>query len=510
MSSKQAANHDSEERPLVSDNGRLLSLARKAVAVIAWIAIWEILSLVVDNEFMLASPIDSIAALFSLAQTSGFWVAILYSFLRIAIGFLAGFIIGFALGMAASRFRTLCEFLDVGMGLMKSIPLACIVVLVLIWFGAKGVTILAVFFVVAPSLYFAVKSGFGNLDAGMMQLLSLFRVGSARRFFAYELPHVMSHVSSACRLVLGMSWKAGVAAELIGIVANTIGERVYQTKLLLMTSDLFAWTFVIVVLAALSERGFMALLERMVASLQRVAALRFVKAEDANDSDFCAIVNAEGESIGEALDQVEVCFSGGNSFGPVDCRFEDGERLMIVGPSGAGKTTLLKLLLGVPLGEGVLVKGNVSIDDEIVHEDARGSKADLSKLRERIKASAIFQDQRLIEEMTPIENVMLVCGRWLAKERVVALLQELLDAEALTRPCKTLSGGQRRRVELVRAMAFPSKIVILDEPFSSLDANTAASAMRFVSEHLCGRTLILSSHDSAHAGQLEAKVIDVS
>ncbi len=520
MSSKKETYRDAGKRPLVSDNGRFVSLMRKVIIVIVWIALWEILSLAVHNEFMLASPIDSLCALISLAQTAEFWIAILYSFLRIAAGFFLGFFAGFVLGMLAARYRTCQEFLDVGMGLMKSIPLACIVVLVLIWFGAKGVTILAVFFVVAPSLYFATKAGFGNLDEKMIQMLAVFNVSKVRSFFVYDLPHALSHIASACRLVLGMSWKAGVAAELIGIVANTIGERIYQTKLLLMTSDLFAWTFVIVVLAALSERLFMAGLMHFVTWLQKTAALKFGNHVQEQESDFCETIAEGGMPQGLVLNEVEVSYGEREVIPPVSAQIKAGGTLMVVGPSGQGKTTLLTLLMGLPLGTDAQRRGEVvfshgegekTYDAKENAESAEGGlpATQIDSHATLPAVSTVFQDQRLIEELTPLENVMLVCGKQFTQARVSALLAELLEEESLARACKTLSGGQRRRVELVRALAHPSNVVILDEPFSSLDRATAAKALCFMQEHRCGRTLILSAHDSAQAETLGATVLEI-
>ena len=73
---------------------------------------------------------------------------------------------------------------------------------------------------------------------------------------------------AGCSTALGMSWKAGVAAEVIGVVGGSIGERLYEAKIYLETADLLAWTVVIVAVSALFERLFLALLRRGFAALR--------------------------------------------------------------------------------------------------------------------------------------------------------------------------------------------------------------------------------------------------
>ena len=85
-----------------------------------------------------------------------------------------------------------------------------------------------------------------------------------------------------------------------------------------------------------------------------------------------------------------------------------------------------------------------------------------------------------------------------------------MPEEALGRPVSELSGGQRRRVELARALAHPSAAVLLDEPFSSLDEDTHQVAARFVMAHLKGRTLLMSSHVPEDVAALDARQLSLS
>jgi NitT/TauT family transport system permease protein len=121
----------------------------------------------------------------------------------------------------------------------------------------------------------------------------------------------------------------------------------------------------------------------------------------------------------------------------------------------------------------------------------------------------VFQEPRLIEALSAEDNVLLVGAGGRSRSEVVALLHELLPDEALGRPVGELSGGQRRRVEIVRALAHPSSAVMLDEPFSSLDEKAHRQAAEFVVSHLEGRTLLAASHALEDADMLDAKRLAV-
>ena len=144
-----------------------------------------------------------------------------------------------------------------------------------------------------------------------------------------------------------------------------------------------------------------------------------------------------------------------------NAEFTSSKITCIRGQSGAGKTTLLNIIMGVVKAD----KGIV----EFVNDNGQSVKPVLS---------AVFQDCRLIEHLSPVINVKMVLKKNKknsAKDVAFAVKSELLkllDKEALDKPCSELSGGMKRRVEIVRAVMAESDIVIMDEPFAGLDEVT--------------------------------------
>jgi hypothetical protein len=116
---------------------------------------------------------------------------------------------------------------------------------------------------VFPIIYANLLEGIKSTDAKLLEMARLFRVPLGRRLRYIYLPHLRPFVLSACGSALGLSWKAGVTAEIIGIPAGSIGERLYEAKVYLDTAGLFAWTVVIVVVSVAFEKLFIRLIRAM-------------------------------------------------------------------------------------------------------------------------------------------------------------------------------------------------------------------------------------------------------
>ena len=237
---------------------------RRAGIALFWLAVWQIAAIavqrVLQNSFVLVGPIPALQALLTHLPTAAFWLAVGRSFVHILAGFLAAFAIGVLLGALAYRVPLLGEVLAPIVTLTKAVPVVSFVILALIWIGSARLSVLVSFLIVFPVLYSNTLAGFRSTDSKLLEMAQVFRVPWAQQLWQIYRPAVLPYLISGCRAALGMSWKAGIAAELIGVPAGTIGEQLYLAKIYLSTAELFAWTFVIVVLSVLFERAFLALL----------------------------------------------------------------------------------------------------------------------------------------------------------------------------------------------------------------------------------------------------------
>lgn len=113
-----------------------------------------------------------------------------------------------------------------------------------------------------------------------------------------------------------------------------------------------------------------------------------------------------------------------------------------------------------------------------------------------VAIAQVYQDIRLVEELSAIDNVMLIASADLSPAEARKRLEELLPSDAIDVPVGALSGGQRRRVELVRAFAASSHLVLLDEPFTGLDAQARELAQTHILAHMEDGAVLISAHDA--------------
>ena len=163
--------------------------------------------------------------------------------------------------------------------------------------------------------------------------------------------------------------------------------------------------------------------------------------------------------------------------------FPEGKLTCVMGPSGCGKTTLLSLLLGLVQPDAGEIRG-----------------------MEGRKLSAIFQEDRLCENAGAVSNIRLV-NPALSKGEAEAMLRDLGLGDSLRQPVRTLSGGMKRRVAILRALCAPYDVLFCDEPFKGLDEGTKGRAMEYFQKRIQGRTVILVTHEKNEANFLKGQLL---
>ncbi len=244
--------------------------AIKPWSVLLWLTVWQLGSMALGQEILLVSPITVVVRVGQLALEMEFWRTVLFSFARIAGGFLLAAVTGSILAALASRFRIIEELVAPPILAIKAIPVASFIILVLIWVSSKNLSILIAFLMVLPIIYTNVFSGIRSTDPQLLEMAQVFQVPTGRRIRYIYVSQVLPYFRAACSLALGLCWKSGIAAEVIGIPKNSMGEKLYSAKIYLDTPDLFAWTVVIVLVSLAFEKIFLALLDLSVSRLERM------------------------------------------------------------------------------------------------------------------------------------------------------------------------------------------------------------------------------------------------
>ena len=455
------------------------SWIKKTLIVCFWLLVWQLVALLIHNDILLASPLQTAWVLLHSAITSGFWASVGFTLLRIMLGFVVALVLALALGALAWRWPWLGSMLGPAVTFMKSVPIVCFIVMLLIWFGARWVAFAAVLLVAFPAIYFAVLEALGQRDQKLHEMLQVFRVSPGRKLASFYWPTILPFLQAASKVAVGMSWKSGVAAELIGLPLGSIGANIYQAKILLESADIFAWTFVVVVLGILSERGFLWLLRRSEGWAWRAALPHVHHGEGRGQGLWVQGQPSPQPVTAKGLSR---SFNDKDVLNHLSFTLAPAGRYVLNNPSGTGKTTLLRIFAGL-------------------------CEPDAGSVGNGNRVAMVFQEARLFEKHNAVENIQLVAGHECSVDAICETLGRVLPQDSLEVPVSQLSGGMRRRVELCRALLAPSQLLLLDEPFAGLDPANTAKAIDLLVDVLGGRTLVVASHDPQDAGALAAEVL---
>ena len=237
---------------------------KKVGAALLALTFWEIAALLIHQRILLVTAVAVARRLCTIWRVEGFARAIWFSFYHIAGGFLLGLILGCLLAYLAAKHPVVETLLWPGMATIKSVPVASFVVICLIWLSARNLSVFISFLIVIPIIYQNVLEGLRAENREMQEVATVFQLPWRKRFRYIELPKIRPFLLSACRVTTGMAWKAGIAAEIIGVPNGSIGKMLYTAKIYLDTDDLLAWTVIIVVISVVAEKVFLAGLSRLL------------------------------------------------------------------------------------------------------------------------------------------------------------------------------------------------------------------------------------------------------
>lgn len=455
-------------------------------AICFWLFVWHFLSLKINSSIFLPSPEATYKALIRIGKRAGFWQTIFNTFSKIAKGFLLALIAGTFSAIISSFVKIIDVLVSPFMRLLKTVPVASFIILALLWVKSDKLSVLISFVMVTPVVYINILQSFDNVDNNLLEMADIFNVGLLRRLRFIYVPALVSGFMSACKIGLGFCFKAGIAAEIIGLPFQSIGSELYKSKLYLMTDELFAWTVVIVLMSVFFEGVCIYLLNKLSCIIEKTNISR--KAENENKADKSHKKKGEYEKLENnnilMIKEITKSYGKQKVLENISFNLNESERICIYGKSGIGKTTLLRIIAGL-------------------------EKADSGKITFVGKVSMVFQEDRLLENTDVYTNLYCVLGSRFDKAEVDMHLKEVGLEGAGNKIVSELSGGMKRRVAIVRCMMKSSEIILLDEPFKGLDTILKDNIIRYVVKYLNGRAVIMVTHDISEAEKIQAEIIEI-
>lgn len=242
-----------------------------------------------------------------------------------------------------------------------------------------------------------------------------------------------------------------------------------MSKLNLDSASLLVWMFSVVVLGWAIEKLFIYIITKFSDYWQKSVEnyeINLKKYKYKLDKNFKI-----------KLSNINKSYDNNNVLHNFNLEIKSGQRIAIYGPTGCGKTTIINIIMGLINPDS----GNVEIDDYLPQT-----------------ISCVFQEKTLLENLNIKQNIKIAANK--------ADMPFCVDHKLFP---EDLSGGLKRCAEIERAITADSQILIMDEPFVGLDAQTKSKAINYINDNLNGRALILITHDLSDAENLNCEKITI-
>lgn len=233
---------------------KLPAPVRSLIALAFWVGIWWIISLIVGREVLIPSPPAVVKRLFELVQTADFHLSVLMSVLRITAGFAAAVAAGIVTGAVSAKIRAADALISPLMSVIKATPVASFIIIALVWINKELIPVFISALMVIPVIHGNVKEGVLSADPQLLEMAYVFRFTKGQRLRRIYIPAVSPYLSAGAKTCLGLAWKAGVASEVLCFASNSIGSKLYSSKIYLETTDMFAWTVTVIIMSMIIEK----------------------------------------------------------------------------------------------------------------------------------------------------------------------------------------------------------------------------------------------------------------
>lgn len=234
---------------------------KRLLATLFWVAAWHILACVVKNPLLLPTPWRVLCRAWELMQTAPFWQTTAASIGRILLGAVWAVVLGVLLAVACTASTLADALVAPVMSAIQAAPVASFAILLLIWMERDFVPVLICAMMVLPVVWSNVRTGILQTDGQLLEMARVYRLSPGQVLRRIYVPSVLPYFRAACSSALGLGWKAGIAAEVLTVPALSIGRRISEAKLYLLTEELFAWTLTVVLLSLLLQTVALRLLK---------------------------------------------------------------------------------------------------------------------------------------------------------------------------------------------------------------------------------------------------------
>ena len=235
-------------------NKKYMRLLKTPLVLLVWLGVWYAASETVGMELLVPSPEAVLNSFLELIKEKEFYLSCFNSLSKVIIGWAIGLFFGVLLGVLTSLSSILKAFFEPMLHLIKATPVASFIVLALVLMSSKRVPVFTCALISVPIIWANVSQGISSPDKKLLEMADFFNMPRSRKISNIYVPAVLPYFSAAAKTAMGLSWKAGIAAEVICTPSATIGAGIQNAKIYLETPSLFAWTATVIILSVILEK----------------------------------------------------------------------------------------------------------------------------------------------------------------------------------------------------------------------------------------------------------------
>ncbi|MDR1253904.1 MAG: ABC transporter permease subunit [Oscillospiraceae bacterium] len=225
------------------------------ILLIIWVILWQIFYLSVNNDIIIANPYSVFCKIIDLIFIScTAWPKIFISTLRTLCGFFLAIVFSITIAFVTNLSKFIKYFLNPLIHIIKTTPIACFIILALIWVPSFWIPSFISFLIAFPILYSNILKGVASVEPNLIEMSKVFRFSRWNKMKMIYFPAIKPHFFSSCVSGIGLAWKSGISAEVISNSRNSIGMEIYFSQVHLNTINLFAWTIIIAFFSSILEK----------------------------------------------------------------------------------------------------------------------------------------------------------------------------------------------------------------------------------------------------------------
>ncbi len=247
---------------------KIYTIILRISSVVFWLLLWQLIADTIGKEVILPSPISTLRSFFRLITTKHYLLSTLHSFWHILTGFFWGMVLGCLLATVNHLTKIGHALFTPILVIIRATPVASFILMAYFWMEEENIPALVSALMVIPLFYANIRTALEELQPDLKEMLCVFRVPLWKRLRFFYLPSTLPYFSACAVTGFGLAWKAGIAAEVIALPKDSLGQYLHESKMYYLTEELFAATLTVILCSLLCETLLKVFLQRFLKNKQ--------------------------------------------------------------------------------------------------------------------------------------------------------------------------------------------------------------------------------------------------